>query len=168
MLTLSPDPSLSDQLAYYTNATWGSDLCNRTSQSGTICFWKGSLISWSSKKQNNIAMSSTESEMNALSNGVQESQWLCHLIGELWKLLPIPPVFSIDSKGLLDKIKKFGSNAKTKHLDIKIKFVREKFNARAINVRLVSSSNMIADSLSKASNYNSLSRLLKACLLQSS
>ncbi|KNZ54134.1 hypothetical protein VP01_3031g2 [Puccinia sorghi] len=78
-------------------------------------------------------MSSTESEMNALSDGEQENQWLSFLIEELWKLDLPPTLFHIDNKGLLEKLKNFGSNSKTKHLDIKIKALREKFKKKEID-----------------------------------
>jgi hypothetical protein len=66
-------------------------------------------------------MSSTESEINSLSDGEQEGQWLKFLVEELWRKTLAPTLFSIENKGLLEKLKKFGSNSKTKHLDIKIK-----------------------------------------------
>ncbi|PLW21803.1 hypothetical protein PCANC_02944 [Puccinia coronata f. sp. avenae] len=102
-------------------------------------------------------MSSTESELNALSDGEQENQWLSFLIEELWQLDLPPTLFHIDNKGLLEKLKNFGSNSKTKHLDIKIKSLREKFNDKVIYVQLIPSKDMIADSLSKAAPYDSLS-----------
>ncbi|KNZ46588.1 hypothetical protein VP01_7144g1 [Puccinia sorghi] len=81
----------------------------------------------SCKKQKNITMSSTESELNALSDGEQENKWLTFLIEELWKTRLSPTLFHINNKGLLEKLKNFGSNSKTKHLDSKAKNLREKF-----------------------------------------
>lgn len=109
-------------------------------------------------------MSSTESEMSALSDGEQESQWLNFLIEELWKIKLAPTLFHIDNKGLLEKLKNFGSNSKTKHLDIKIKSLREKFKNKDIDVKLISSNDMIADSLTKAAPYSSIKKLQSKCL----
>jgi hypothetical protein len=95
-------------------------------RSGTLAFWKSCPIPWNSKKQKNITMSSTKSEMNALSDGKQENQWLLFLIEELWRIKLSPTLFYIDNKGLLEKLKNFGSNSKTKNLNIKIKSLREK------------------------------------------
>ncbi|KNZ57731.1 hypothetical protein VP01_2087g5 [Puccinia sorghi] len=50
-----------------------------------------------------------------------------------------PTLFHIDNKGLLEKLKNFVSNSKTKHLDIKIKSLREKFKNEEIAVKLVPS-----------------------------
>ncbi|PLW39215.1 hypothetical protein PCANC_12949 [Puccinia coronata f. sp. avenae] len=109
-------------------------------------------------------MSSTESEMNALSDGEQESQWLKFLVEELWKKKLEPTLFSIDNKGLLEKLKNFGSNSKTKHLDIKIKSLRDKFKKKEIDVELMSSDNMIADALTKAAPHSSIKKLQDNCL----
>ncbi|KNZ49327.1 hypothetical protein VP01_5083g2, partial [Puccinia sorghi] len=84
-LTLHPESSeVGNHIRYFTDATWADDLESRLSRSGTICFWKLCPVSWNSKKQNNISLSSTEAELNALSDGVQESQWIFYLIEELW------------------------------------------------------------------------------------
>jgi hypothetical protein len=164
-LLLKPDPnSLIDRINFFTDATWAEDQESRISRSGTLAFWKSCPILWNSKKQKNITMSSTESEMNALSDGEQENQWLSFLIEELWRVKLSPTLFHIDNKGLLEKLKNFGSNSKTKHLDIKIKSLREKFNSKEIDIKLVPSHDMIADSLTKAAPHSSLKKLQHKCL----
>ncbi|PLW16406.1 hypothetical protein PCASD_21365 [Puccinia coronata f. sp. avenae] len=126
--------TIGEHIQFYTNATWAEDQETQLSQSGTITFWKSCPILWNSKKQKNITMSSTESKMNALSDGEQENQWLAFLIKELWKRNLPPTVFHIDNKGLLEKLNNFGSNSKTKHLDIKIKSLCKKFKNNSIDV----------------------------------
>jgi hypothetical protein len=167
-LSLNLTPDSSDQslaLEYYTDATWADDLETRLSRSGTICFWKSCPVSWSSKKQKNITLSSTEAEMNALSDGAQENQWITYLVEELWKEKLNPTEFHVDNQGLVEKIKNFGSNSKTKHLDIKAKWLRELKKSNQINVKLIPSEEMIADALTKASNHQSLERLKERCFL---
>ncbi|KNZ49416.1 hypothetical protein VP01_5023g3 [Puccinia sorghi] len=90
-------------------------------------------------------MSSTESEMDTFSDGEQEDQWLSFLIGELWCKDMKATVFHVDNKGLLEKLKNFGSNSKTKHLDNKIKALREKFKNKSIEVQLIPAEDMLAD-----------------------
>ncbi|KNZ61852.1 hypothetical protein VP01_134g12 [Puccinia sorghi] len=165
-LTLRPDPNdTSDTIKHYTDATWADDLETRLSRSGSICFWKACPISWNSKKQRNITLSSTEAEMNALSDGVQESQWIKFLIEELYNKDLKPTQFQVDNKGLIDKINNFGSNSKTKHLDIKAKWLRDLKKNNEISVKLIPSEEMIADALTKPSNVDSLRRLQEKCFL---
>jgi hypothetical protein len=149
-----------NSLQYYTDATWADDHETRVSQSGIIGFWKQCPVSWISKKQRNITLSSTEAELGSFSDGVQEQLWVKHLIEELWGIKLDPTVFSIDNKGLLEKLKNFGSNSKTKHLDITMKWLRDLFNNKDIRINLVATEQMVADGLTKACNSTSL-RLLQ-------
>ncbi|KNZ59599.1 hypothetical protein VP01_1697g1 [Puccinia sorghi] len=149
----------------YLKGTMDLKLTLQPDSSGTICFWKSCPIAWNSKKQKNIALSSTEAYLKALSDGFQENQWILYLIEELWKEKLNPSEFNIDNSRLLKKIKNFGSNSKTKHLDIKMKWLRELKNSNQINVKLISSEKMVADALTKASNRDSLRRLQHWCFL---
>ncbi|KNZ44936.1 hypothetical protein VP01_8674g1, partial [Puccinia sorghi] len=117
------------------------------------------------KKQKNITLSSTKSKMNALLDGEQENQWLMFLLEEIWKKKLDPTVFHVDNCGLMEKLKHFGLNSKMKHLVIKIKSLQGKFMKKEIDVKLVPSGFMIADSLSKAAPHSSVKKLQDRCLL---
>jgi hypothetical protein len=128
-----------------------------------LAFWKACPILWNSKKQKNITLSLTESEMNALSDGEQESQWLTFLVEKLWVKKLAPTLFHVNNKGLLEKLKHFGSNSKTKHLDIKIKYLRDKFKKKEIDVKLIPLAEMTADALTKAAPHASIKKLQEKC-----
>jgi transposase InsO family protein len=165
-LTLRPDTEdTSNAIQHYTDATWADDLETRLSRSGSICFWKSCPVSWNSKKQRNITLSSTEAELNALSDGVQENQWIKYLIEELYEEKLNPTNFHVDNLGLIEKIKNFGSNSKTKHLDIKMKWLRDLYNKNEISVKLIPSEEMVADTLTKSSSTESLNKLTERCFL---
>ncbi|KNZ53723.1 hypothetical protein VP01_3155g2 [Puccinia sorghi] len=112
-------------------------------------------------------MSSMESDLNALLDG-EENQWLLFLIEELWPLKVPALLFHVDNRGLVEKLKKFGSNSKTKHLDIKIKALREKYSTNEINIKLIPSEHMLADSLTKAAPHQSVKKLQGKCFLAGS
>jgi hypothetical protein len=145
--------------------TWADDLETWLSRSGSICFWKECPVSWNSKKQRNITLSSTEAKLNALSNGVQENLWIKFLAKELWNEKINPSTFHVDNKGLVEKIDHFGSNSKTKHLDIKMKWLRNLKKNNEIVVMLIPSEEMIANNLTKPSNAKSLNCLKEKCFL---
>lgn len=164
-LKLRPSNSDVKSLQHFTDATWADDLETRISRSGSICFWKQCPIAWNSKRQRNIALSSTEAELNALADGVQENQWIKFLVEELWDDKLNPTNFHIDNQGLAEKIKNFGSNSKTKHLDIKLKWLRDLYNNQEISVSLIPSKEMVADALTKPSNAQALNLLKEKCFL---
>ncbi|KNZ51338.1 hypothetical protein VP01_3998g1 [Puccinia sorghi] len=68
----------------------------------------------------------------------------------------------IDNKGLDDKVKKFGSNPKTRHIDLKTKGIRQEFKHQTIRITLIKTSDMIADALTKAASKTSIQILLSA------
>ncbi|KNZ59910.1 putative gag/pol polyprotein [Puccinia sorghi] len=145
-------------LQIYSDASWGDDPKDRTSQSGYICFLFGTLISWNSSKQRSITYSSTEAELNPLVDAFYEGLWLKAVLAEVWNiqidsanhLIDDPNLqerlmmsdeefnkkFSnlhlIDNKGLKDKIKKFGSNPRTRHIDLKTKGIRKEVKSKNI------------------------------------
>ncbi|KNZ53270.1 hypothetical protein VP01_3298g2 [Puccinia sorghi] len=152
-VSLRPDSSdFGNKLKYFTDATWADDLETRLSRSGSSCFWKSCPILWNSKKQHNIALSST--------------QWIKYLIEELWKEKLEPTEFNVENLGLLEKINNFGSNSKTKHLNIKMKLLRDMKNSNQINVKLIPAEEMVSDALTKASNATSLKKLQERAFCQ--
>uniref|UniRef100_A0A3Q7GJC1 Reverse transcriptase Ty1/copia-type domain-containing protein n=1 Tax=Solanum lycopersicum TaxID=4081 RepID=A0A3Q7GJC1_SOLLC len=72
-------------LHVYSNAYWG-DISDRVSTSGYILFLGTNLISWSSKKQNIVSRSSTESKYRAVDNALSETLWVTNLLTELHEL----------------------------------------------------------------------------------
>ena len=57
----------------YTDANWAGDLDDRHSTSGNIFLMAGGPVSWLSKRQSVVAVSTTESEYIALFSCVQEA-----------------------------------------------------------------------------------------------
>ena len=66
---------LSD-LRGYADADWAEDVTTRKSTSGYVFQIGNSTVSWSSKRQSVVALSSTEAEYVALSHATQEATWL--------------------------------------------------------------------------------------------
>lgn len=66
----------SDKCIGYSDADWAGDLSDRKSTSGYIFMLSGGAISWSSKKQKCVALSTAETEYIALSGAAQECIWL--------------------------------------------------------------------------------------------
>ena len=67
----------------YSDSDWAGDVEDRRSTSGYIFKFSGAGISWKSKKQISVALSTAEAEYIALSSSVQEVIWLRHLVSEL-------------------------------------------------------------------------------------
>lgn len=129
-----------------------------------ICFWNSCPFAWN-KKQKNISLSSTEAELNALLNGVQEIWWVTYLVEELCKEKLNPPELNVENQGLVENIKNFGSNSKIKHLEIEMKWLRELKDENWANIKLIPSENMVDDALTKPRNAEYLKQLQEWCFL---
>lgn len=141
------------------DASWADTPNTRKSQTSYLCTVFGRLVSWNSCKQRNITWSSTAAELNALVDAYHEATWIKALVNEIFNL-PLKAIpLNIDNSGLDNKIRKFGSNSKTQHLDLKTKGMRDEIGARRIELKLIKSSQMLADALTKACSVQSIALL---------
>ena len=72
-----------NELMGFSDADWAGDVNTRRSTSGYVFRYGNSTVTWSSRKQNTVAKSSTEAEYVALSGATQEVIWLRRLFGGL-------------------------------------------------------------------------------------
>ncbi|CAI7737563.1 unnamed protein product [Closterium sp. NIES-53] len=70
-------------LTCYTDASFNFVKADGTSIGGYVCLFKGGAVSWRSKKQNEVGLSSCETEYMALHHGVKEVVWLRRLLEEI-------------------------------------------------------------------------------------
>lgn len=66
----------------YSDASWGNTE-ERKSISGFATFYGNCLLSWSSRKQTSVALSSTEAELIAVTEAAKEGKWLSKLMNDL-------------------------------------------------------------------------------------
>ena len=72
----------------YSNSDWAGDKKSRKSTSKYIFMLNGGPVSWCSKRQSTVALSSTEAEYIALTLAAKEATWLRLLLTELGLLDP--------------------------------------------------------------------------------
>jgi len=74
---------LSDECLGYSDSDWAGDIGDRKSTSGYVFQICGTAVSWRSRKQSCVALSTAEAEYIALANAAQEAIWIQQFIGEL-------------------------------------------------------------------------------------
>ena len=67
----------------YTDADWAGSIANKRSTSGFMLSFGSAIVTWSSKKQPTIALSSTKVEYRGATMVVCEVAWLHTLLGDL-------------------------------------------------------------------------------------
>lgn len=148
--------SNTDGIVGYSDADWASDLDQRRSTTGYLFTMCGGGISWNSKKQSTVALSSTESEYMAAVAAIQEGIWLSNLYTEVFADGGLKIKICCDNKGAIQVILNNNFSPRTKHIDIRAKFIREKVESGNITIEYRRTSEMPADILTKVSTHSSI------------
>ena len=137
-------------LAGYCDSDWASSVDDRRSTSG-YCFSLGSgVISWKSKKQPTVALSSIEAEYIAAKSAVCEVVWLRSLLVEIHEVQAGATMIYCDNQSCIQIAKNPVFHARTKHIKIHYHYVREKVQAKEIELVYCSTEDQAADMFTKA------------------
>ncbi|CUA78310.1 Retrovirus-related Pol polyprotein from transposon TNT 1-94 [Rhizoctonia solani] len=134
----------------YTDADWGQNILDRRSISGQIYILAGGAVSWSSKKQTTVALSTLEAEYLALSLAVRQAIWLRYLFADLELTLSSPITIYIDNNGTIRVASDPQHHSRTKHIDVRHQFIRHHVACESVQLAYTSSSANLADHLTKA------------------
>ena len=137
------------KLKGYSDADWAGDHADRRSTSGYVFQLANGAITWASRKQNSVALSTCEAEYMALSVTTQEVIWLCRLLEEMRCEQKEPTTIWEDNQGAISTAKNPVFHNRTKHIQIRYHFVREAVADNIIDIRYCSTRDMIADIVTK-------------------
>ena len=133
----------------YSDADWAGDREDRKSTSGYLFQIAGGPVSWRSKKQDSVALSTAEAEYVALSSAAQESVWMRRLNSELGNPPEGPTTIFEDNQSTIAMAKNPQFHGRAKHIDIRHHFVREQVSDGTIKLTYCPTGEMVADMLTK-------------------
>jgi KUP system potassium uptake protein len=120
----------------------------------------GGAISWSSKRQPIITLSTTEAEYMASTQATKEAIWMAKLMKELGYMKEKKAmVIRCDNQGAISLTKNPMQHVRTKHIDVQHYFVPKQVENGEITFKYCSTEDMVADVLTKAlpkERYNKL------------
>jgi len=131
-----------------TDSDWASDPSNRRSQTGFFLKLAGGAISWTSRAQKTIALSSTEAEYMALSDCSRQVVWMHTLLGELGYNLRSIPICG-DNQGSIFIASNPVTEKRSKHIDIRFHYIREVVERKLAEVFFIPGEENPADLLTK-------------------
>ncbi|KAE8228096.1 hypothetical protein CF326_g6985 [Tilletia indica] len=136
----------------FCDADHSKDLSTRRSVSGYAFFVHGNLVSWRSRLQATVAISSTESEYMAMSEAAREAKWLRTITTEL-DLAPrrATDIFT-DSSGAYSLARNPEGHNRLKHIDTHYHYVRELVEFQQINVTQIGTNDNAADIFTKVTS----------------
>ena len=131
------------------DADWASDKSDRKSVTGWVAFINGDPVSWQSKKQSAVALSTCESELYAECAATQELQWLRGLMKELGVPHAVPILYG-DSQSAIAAASNGVRTERSKHIDIKYRFITDVIESGRQTLQWVPTAEQQADILTKA------------------
>lgn len=133
----------------YSDADWAGDLSSRRSTTGFIFFFGSGPVTWVSRRQSCVSLSSMEAEYVALSEASQELVWLRRLFKEIGEDISKATTILEDNQSCLSFVKAERSSKRSKHIDTKMHFVKDLCDQGDLKLVYCPSDEMTADALTK-------------------
>lgn len=122
------------ELVGYVDADWGNNIIDRRSYSGVCFVLCGGAISWSSRKQKSVALSSTEAEYMAITEACTEAIYLRNILLEISDNVCSVKIFN-DNQGALKLSANNVFHNRTKHIDVRYHLCRDCVNNKIVNLQ---------------------------------
>ena len=136
---------------FYTDADYAGDANTRRSTSGCICMMNGGPISWQSRLQKLVALSSAESEIYAVTDSVKEAIHIKLMAEETGVRKPgVPLVIWEDNTACVHLGHGLRGSKSAKHFIVRLRFLNEHIHDKSIEFAKVDTTKQLADGFTKA------------------
>ncbi|KAK2370871.1 putative mitochondrial protein [Trifolium repens] len=137
------------ELEGFSDSDWCGDKDDRRSTSGMWFRFRNSPISWSSKKQSIVALSSCEAEYVAAAQAACQAVWLESLLDEL-KIKYVKPVkLNVDNQSAISLARNPIAHGRSKHIETKYHFLRYQVTQDKLKLVHCRTNVQIADIMTK-------------------
>jgi hypothetical protein len=142
----------------YSDADWAGCKIDRKSTSGTCQFLGRSLVSWASKKQNSVALSTAEAEYIAAGHCCAQLLWMRQTLRDYgYKLTKVPLL--CDNESAIRMADNPVEHSRTKHIAIRYHFLRDHQQRGDIEIAYVSTKEQLADIFTKPLDEKTFTKL---------
>ncbi len=131
----------------YSDADYAGDSDTRRSTTGLVFILNGGAISWNSRLQPTVAVSTTEANYMASAQAVREALWLKKLLGDFGIKVGAMPIYA--DSGALKLLKHPIASIRSKHIDVIHHFARERVSRKEVCFAYCSTEEMVADCFTK-------------------
>ncbi|KAJ0829337.1 putative RNA-directed DNA polymerase [Helianthus annuus] len=138
------------ELFGYTDSDWAACIDDRKSVSGYVFSIGNGAISWCSKKQATVALSSTEAEYISATSAACQCIWLSRILEDLGIKQENATTIWCDSQSAINLSRNPVTHSKAKHIELKYHFIRDMVNQEKVILRFCNTREQIADCMTKA------------------
>ena len=135
----------------FSDSNFGGTDHDRKSTSAGCQFLGDRLISWQCKKQQTVAISTAEAEYVAASPSCSQVVWMQHQLQD-YGLTYLNTTIYCDNDAAIQIVKNPVFHSKTKHIDIKVHFIRDCFDRGLIKLEQIDTDANAADLFTKPVN----------------
>jgi hypothetical protein len=122
---------------------------DRHAISGYMFLINGRAVSWSSKKQELVSLSTTESEYVTATHSMKEALWLRSLLEDAFTPIQEPTILFSDNQSAIALTKDHRYHAQTKHIDVRNHFIHWVVKRGSLHLVYCPTADMVADMLTK-------------------
>jgi hypothetical protein len=141
-------------LEAYSDADHAGDRINRRSRSGGLIQLNGSTIIYFSRKQGQVAVSSTESERVGAHEVALEIMWGRKSLVDFNYKQSIPTMHRIDNMGAIAQVNNEGESSKEKHMEVQYHYMKELVQGNHIFPKYINTNDNISDMFTKPLPYD--------------
>jgi hypothetical protein len=135
-------------LCAYSDTDWAGDVETSRSTTGYAIFLGNGIVSWLSRRQRRVTLSSTEAEYCGMTETAKQLRWICNIYEELrFKLGPLP--LCVDNQGAIFLASNPAQEGRTKHVQMTEHFIREAVEFGEIQLYYVPTDQQFADIFTK-------------------
>ena len=154
------DMGKSCELLGYTDSNWCGDKDDRKSTAGYVFMFGGAPISWCSKKEPVVALSSCEAEYIAASLCACQAVWLVNLLRELDSNTRGAVLLLVDNVSAINLAKNPIAHGRSKHIEMRFHYLRDLVSSGQLRLSYCRSEEQVADLLTKAVTNDVFKRLV--------
>ncbi|KAG6521833.1 hypothetical protein ZIOFF_018966 [Zingiber officinale] len=148
-----------NKLVGYTDSDWAGSLDDRKSTSGYIFCLGSKIISWVSKKQKTVSLSSAEAEYIAATDAACEAVWLRRILSDVEQKQEAPITIFCDNNSTIAMTKNPVFHARTKHIELRHHFIRDLVSDKKIQLKFINTNKQLADGFTKAVSSGKIEQL---------
>ncbi|GAA0168672.1 transmembrane signal receptor [Lithospermum erythrorhizon] len=137
------------KLVGYSDSDYGGDIDDGKNTSGYAFHIGSTIFSWSSKKQQTVALLTCEAEYITVAACTCQTIWLKYILCELYYLTEEPLTIYVDNKSAISLAKNPVSHSRSKHINIKYHFIREQVNDKVVELLHCRTEDQLADIFTK-------------------